>query len=497
MHVYRLTMNHTIFIATLILLSCAITLVTTPLCRRLSHRLGLFDHPDQFRKVHVQPIPRVGGVAIFSGVLAALFVLARFEPLKTYVMSGGVLVRLIPSLAIVFLVGLLDDIFGLKPWQKIGGQLAAAGLVCATGVEIETIGGRPIIHPWQIPLTIVWLVGCTNAFNLIDGVDGLAAGVGLFATLTTLISALLHNNLALALATAPLAGALLGFLRYNFNPATIFLGDCGSLSIGFLLGCAGIIWSQKSATLLGMTAPLIALSIPIADTALSIVRRLLRGKPIFGADRRHIHHLLLDRGLTPRHVALVMYGVAGIAAACSLMVSVNDDQFGGIILILFCIAAWVGVQHLGYGEFSAARTVFFGGVIGRVINAQVSLRQMDHQLGATQRFEQRWDILTNSCRKLGFSDAGLEFNGQQWSHHVGTHRSADCWQLSVPLNGSGRAQFSVPFNFPQPATIAPFAEIVRRRMLECLPLKSGLGPSASRVAIKAAGDPGEKPVEVE
>ena len=128
-----------------------------------------------------------------------------------------------------------------------------------------------------MPLSILWLVGCTNAFNLIDGLDGLAAGVGLFATITMLLAAFANHNLQLALVTMPLAGALIGFLRYNFNPASVFLGDCGSLLIGFLLGCYGVMWSQKSATLLGMTAPLMALAIPLLDAALSIIAPVYRG----------------------------------------------------------------------------------------------------------------------------------------------------------------------------------------------------------------------------
>jgi UDP-GlcNAc:undecaprenyl-phosphate GlcNAc-1-phosphate transferase len=147
-----------------------------------------------------------------------------------------------------------------------------------------------------LPVTVLWLLACANAFNLIDGLDGLASGVGLFATLTTLCAALMHGDMELALATAPLAGALIGFLRYNFNPASIFLGDCGSLSIGFLLGCYAVMWSQKSATLLGMAAPAIVLAAPLVDTALSIARRFIQHKPIFGADRGHLHHRLLDRG---------------------------------------------------------------------------------------------------------------------------------------------------------------------------------------------------------
>src|SRR5439155_4205751 len=141
---------------------------------------------------------------------------------------------------------------------------------------------------WSLPVTLFWLVLCTNAFNLIDGVDGLAAGLGLFATLTMLVAALAQNNVALAVATAPLAGCLLGFLRYNFNPASVFLGDSGSLLIGFLLGCYGVIWSQKSVTMLGMAAPAMVLAFPLLEVALSVARRFLHNEPIFAGDRGHI-----------------------------------------------------------------------------------------------------------------------------------------------------------------------------------------------------------------
>src|SRR5262249_46286320 len=153
----------------------------------------------------------------------------------------------------------------------------------------------------------------------------------------------------LAAATIPLVGALLGFLRYNFNPATVFLGNSGSLLIGFLLGSYGILWSQKSATILGMTAPLMALAIPLLDTLLSLVRRFLRRQPLFVGDRGQIHHRLLDRGLTPRRVALIFYALCGIAAVFSLTVATN--QFEGLVLVVFCGAAWIGIQHLGYVEF--------------------------------------------------------------------------------------------------------------------------------------------------
>ncbi len=222
---------------------------------------------------------------------------------------------------------------------------------------------------WHVPATILWLVACSNAFNLIDGLDGLAVGIGLFATATAFLSALLSGNYALALATAPLLGALLGFLPYNFQPASIFMGDCGSLTVGFLLGCFSVIWSQKSATLLGMTAPLLALAIPLLDTALSIARRFLRRQPVFGADRRHIHHRLLARGFTPRRVAYIFYAFAGIIAGLSLLLNSAADRFGGIALIAFCAVVWLAIQYLGYEEFDAARRLIFGGMFRHALNA--------------------------------------------------------------------------------------------------------------------------------
>jgi UDP-GlcNAc:undecaprenyl-phosphate GlcNAc-1-phosphate transferase len=321
--------------------SLVLSLLLTPLFRNLCLRLGFVDRPDHLRKLHKLPIPRVGGVPILLACAGA-FALLLLSPLQggNIVEHGLPLVwKILPAVILVFAAGLYDDLIGLRPWQKLAAEIAAAALVCSAGVLIAFRGLH--LGLWAFPLTVLWLVGCTNAVNLIDGVDGLAAGVGLFATLTTLVAALLQGNFALDVATVPLAGALLGFLRINFNPASIFLGDSGSLSLGFLLGCYALVWSQKSATLLGMTAPLIAVSIPLLDTALAIARRFLRRQPIFGADRGHIHHRLLDRGFTPRRVALLLYGFCGLAAAFSLLLSVTRDQYAGLVVVLFSLILFV------------------------------------------------------------------------------------------------------------------------------------------------------------
>src|SRR5262245_8055847 len=346
----------------LALSSFIFSIVLTPLCRNAFRRLGVMDRPDGRRKLHSEPIPRIGGIPIALSCLAAYAILiaSPLAALSIIQQNSLLVLKLLPAAALVFVIGLLDDLFGLKPSQKLIGQLLASSLAFWAGVRVIGISGHPIDIWWSFPLTLLWLIACANAFNLIDGVDGLASGVGFFATLTMILAAFLQNNVPLAMATVPLAGALLAFLRYNFNPASIFLGDSGSLLIGFLLGCYGALWSQKSATLLAMTAPLMALAIPILDVCLSIVRRFLRRQPIFGADRGHIHHRLLDRGLSPRRVALLLYAVGGLAALLSVLQSLARSHFSVLVLALFSGGAWLFVSRLGYVEFSAARRVLLG-----------------------------------------------------------------------------------------------------------------------------------------
>ena len=220
-------------------------------------------------------MPRVGGVPLLLAYLGAFAVLLISRLAATRFVEAGLPIawKILPGAGLVFAVGLLDDIRGLRPWYKFAGQAAAACAAFCAGVQVTAVGGLAM-PPWlSLPISLLWLVGCSNAFNLIDGVDGLAAGAGLFATITILLGGLLTNNVTLALATVPLAGALLGFLRYNFNPASVFLGDSGSLTIGFLLGCYGVLWSHKASTILGMTAPLMALAVPLIDTGVAIARR--------------------------------------------------------------------------------------------------------------------------------------------------------------------------------------------------------------------------------
>jgi UDP-GlcNAc:undecaprenyl-phosphate GlcNAc-1-phosphate transferase len=462
-------------------------LVLTPLLRDLFVRFGFVDAPDGKRKVHSKAIPRVGGIAIIAAYLVSLgtLMLAGLHGSSFVRADLSLMWQLAPAAGLIFLVGLLDDLFALKPYQKLAVQFLAAGLAVLAGLRIHFVHYHAL-EPWlEVPVTLFWLVFCTNAFNLIDGMDGLAAGVGLFATLTALSAGLMSENLPLALATMPLAGALLGFLRYNFNPASVFLGDSGSYSIGFLLGCFGILWSQKSATLLGMTAPLLACAIPVLDVCLSIVRRFLRMQPLFSADRGHIHHKLLERGLTPRRAVLLLYAVSCLYAVLSLIGSARGNQFAGVVLVLFCIVSWIGIQGLGYVEFHAAGRMLFQSSFRRMLHVELALRGARARLAQARDPQERWEIVQAICEDLGFCRIQIEIQGMRLDKCIAAAcaRKTACekpcaacrnaWTISAPLDEFGRVELSHQFEEGNGhmAFVAPLVELLRETLVDAPPMQ--------------------------
>ena len=414
------------------LVSFVLSLILTPVVRNISLRCGLVDHPDKSRKTHVIPIPRLGGVAIFTAVIGtyASLQLVRLSA-GPFIRSGmPFAVKLLPAVIVIFGVGLFDDIFEVRAWQKLGAQSIAATLAWAAGIHLGAIGQHQFSTPLNFAVTVLWIVACTNAVNLIDGVDGLATGVALFASITTLIAGLLNGNMALAFATVPLVGALSGFLRFNFNPASIFLGDCGSLTLGFLLGCYGVVWSEKSTTLLSMTAPLLALSIPLLDSCIAVARRFIRNQPIFTADHSHIHHKLLSRGLTPRRVVLILYGFCAIAAAASLLLTMKQQRYQGFVIVLVCLTVWLGIQHLGYNEFGVAGRMALDGSFRRVLSAQVTLLGFEEELSSAATLEQCWDALCRSSSLFGF--CGVELHVDKTKSYGETSGS---WRVRIDFPG--------------------------------------------------------------
>ena len=445
-----------------------ISLVLTPICRDVFRSYGVVDQPDAARKVHRYPIPRVGGVAIAVSYLVA-YLLVRPEEGSPLAQQLSLVWKLLPGAALAFGIGLMDDLFNLRAWIKLVGQLAAAGLACVGGVRILSIGGAPTDAWWNIPLTIIWLLACMNAFNLVDGLDGLAVGVGLFATLTVFIAAIMQHNMVLAVATFPLAGALLAFLCYNFNPATIFLGDSGSLLIGFLLGCYAAIWSNKSATLLGITAPLMALSIPLLDVALAIVRRFLRHEPIFGADRGHIHHRLLDRGFTPRRVVLVLYALCGLAAAFSLLQGLVHS-FSIALVVLFGLFILLGVQYLGYAEFDLAGRLLLSGEFQRSVSAQLDLRKFRTALEGAATPAECWEVIRPASEKFGFEQVRLSLAGEVFEHSSG-EAEAPGWTMRAPLANGDYAVLTRRYaSGGLPMIVVPFIDSLRAILVEKFPV---------------------------
>lgn len=441
-----------------------LALVLTPLLRNVCRRNGLVDRPNS-RKRHAEPVPRLGGIPLLLSCLGSFSLLLAVESQGSSLAwaSLPLVLQLLPGVGVIFAVGLADDLIGLNAWQKLAGQIVAAGISYWIGVSAGGFAGFTFPDWASLPLTIGWLVICTNAVNLIDGVDGLATGVGLFAAATTLVAALLQDNFALAAATMPLVGALLGFLRYNFNPATIFLGDSGSLLIGFLLGCYGVVWSQKSATILGMTAPLLALSIPLVDTGLAIVRRFLRGKPIFAADRGHIHHRLLDRGLTARKTVLVLYGLCSVAAMLSLAMS--SQGLEGLVIIVFCGAAWIGIQHLGYVELGVAGRMFVEGAFRRQLSAQIALQSQQALLSQAETPEQCWTVLRDGAQEFGFCQARMTLAGRVYQFEAAAD-TPGAWKASVPLSETDYLELTRPVGDSRNSAITtPYVEMLARTLV--------------------------------
>lgn len=384
-----------------------LALLLTPPIRGRAIRFGLVDRPCG-RKIHDRPIPRVGGVAIMGAyALSCVFIIfAPYFDVSIDLNAGMArAAALFPAVALVFCTGLLDDVFNIRPWQKLIGQVAAALVAHMNGFGIYVFRDYALGETASLLITVAWLVGCSNALNLVDGMDGLATGIALFASATSLVAALVHNSLEMALVTAPLVGALIGFLRYNFNPASIFLGDSGSLTIGFLLGCYGALWSHKSATLLAMSAPLIAYSIPLLEMLLSISRRFLRRQPIFGADRRHMHHLLLARGLTTRRAVLLLYACSAAAAIFALLFDLLPGSTGILLLIVIGVIVWMGIKELGYTEFGVASRLLLRGDIRAQIDVHVRLRELEDKLNNTGTIDEAWEVLAAAAPQFGVAHA--------------------------------------------------------------------------------------------
>ena len=327
----------------LLILAALISFAFTPIAKRVAHRLGAIDVPKDERRIHTKPIPRMGGLAIYISFVSVALIFSEFNFQVIGIILGGTL---------LLISGMIDDIKPLKPLQKLAVQVLAALVLVAFGVVINGIT-IPFISQEEtlsigavgIPLTVFWVVGITNAVNLIDGLDGLASGLGVIFSLTLFAISMISDRSTAMLLTAILAGSCLGFLPHNFNPASIFMGDTGSQFLGFALAAISTQGAIKSAAAMALAVPILVLWLPIFDTLFAMVRRKINKRPIMEADRGHLHHRLLDLGLSQKQVVLIMYFISialGAAAVMAMLLSTKKSYF---ILLLVCfITLSIGLE---------------------------------------------------------------------------------------------------------------------------------------------------------
>jgi UDP-GlcNAc:undecaprenyl-phosphate GlcNAc-1-phosphate transferase len=432
-------------------------LVLTYVVRERARRAGLFD-PVDARKLHTRAIPRVGGIAVFLAVALSLTILALQPATAGLELYGSHLVAVLAGATLMHLVGVWDDLRSIPARWKLAAQVAVVIGMYAAGVRVSafslpfagTVELGPVL---ALPFTLLWFVGISNAFNLIDGLDGLASGAALFALTTMFVVASINGQAGSAVLTIVLAGATLGFLVYNFHPASIFLGDSGSLFIGFMLAGIGALSSQKSQTVVAVAIPVVALGLPVLDTTLAIARRFLRGQPIFSADRAHIHHRLLSLGHSPRTVALLLYVVCAILALGGMLL-VNDSAYSAIVLVLVGAGVGLLIQRLRYYEFEELARLFRKGlrqreVIGRNVRIReasaglVGLDDMDDVFsGLAQVFAHenvlraevrvRWSYVNYDPIAVAL-DLHVEDDVIVWNWCTGSMVNPDWWEVVLPL----------------------------------------------------------------
>lgn len=320
------------------LLSLLSSLILTPLVRKVAIHLGAVDHPNR-RRINQRSIPSLGGLAIYFSFLLSLIILG--VDYKFY----GIII----SSSLIVLLGVIDDLYELSALVKLGGQITAALILILLGSKIELVtnpnGGVYYLGYLALPITLFWLVGVTNTVNLIDGLDGLAAGVSIIAAVTVGVIAYQQGQGQVLWLIVPLVGATLGFLPYNLNPAQIFMGDTGSMFLGFSLGAVAVISYLKTITVLTIVISILALGVPMLDTIFAILRRKLSGSPLFKADKEHLHHQLLKIGLKQFEVMIIIYLISIFLA----MVAVGIQR-ASLVQSLILLASTTLLLALGIWE---------------------------------------------------------------------------------------------------------------------------------------------------
>jgi UDP-GlcNAc:undecaprenyl-phosphate GlcNAc-1-phosphate transferase len=423
-----------------------------PIVRRSAVHLGLLDQPDDDRRRHERPIPRLGGVSVFLSVLIVGTAGAFLEDRAHLIHLLPLIASLTIGATILFVVGLVDDIRGVRPLVKLIAQSVAALVVFSAGFRLDLLMLTPAhqvsLGIISLPLTILWIVGLSNAFNLVDGADGLAGGVAAIALLSTAISAAILDDPTVVWCALALLGAMLGFLRFNFPPARIFLGDSGSLVVGFLLAVLTVKGATRRDGSIYLLAPIFALSYPLLDTGISMMRRWLRGEPLSRADGRHIHHQLRALGIGPRQSILLIYALSTVIATLGLSAMFAPPQFtiaiavaGAAMLVLIFV---YGLRWLQYHEFlEAGASLTSAAMRGRtVIRDKIHARDIATLLRAADTFEHLSTILEESAASFRFVHAELQGRSdtRQFAEPLPVQvHGSPTWKLEYPVGRTDSA----------------------------------------------------------
>lgn len=378
-------------------LATLVAAVLTPRVRNIALRLGWVDQAGSSRKVHGRPVPRLGGVAIMLAFYAPVCGLYIFPSEVGRILlsnSGHATALLLGGLAIGAL-GIYDDLRGAGARLKFAVQFLVAGGMYFAGFRIEHVAnpfGAPLVLGFfALPFTLLWIVGVINALNLIDGLDGLAGGVALAAIGITFVIAFRRPDALMIFFSATLGGAVLGFLVYNFNPASVFMGDSGSMFLGFVLATTAIETNEKASTTVAILVPIVALGVPILDTALAVARRALAGRPLFRADSEHIHHRLVRLGLTQRQAVLVLYAASVALALVALGLTYSSSAETAYTLIGLALVTFLLLRRIGYVRFTE-----LGKTLEqrrRNLSMRAAMRQLEEELRAATDVDAVWVVL--------------------------------------------------------------------------------------------------------
>jgi UDP-GlcNAc:undecaprenyl-phosphate GlcNAc-1-phosphate transferase len=427
--------------------SFGVCLVLTPAVRSLAARVGLVDRPDHHRKVHARATPVAGGIAILPAVTLALLVgLSAPGPLRgALAAESGELTGLLAAGLISCAVGLIDDRVSLRGRYKLLGQAMAAAVLMAGGVMVHRIR----LFGWGIdlgllaaPFTLLWLLGVINSLNLIDGMDGLLSSVGLIVTVALGVMALLGEHWVAACVACALAGALLAFLGYNFPPASIFLGDSGSMLIGLIVGTLAIRGGLKAPATLTLVAPLAVLTVPLFDTSMAIVRRKLTGRSIYTPDRSHLHHCLQRRGLSDRRVLLLVAACSTVAGAGGLASLFFSSELVAVITALAVALTLIATRLFGHTEVVLVKewlTAFLGPLAWW--RARGEPCEMRVRLQGCASWEDLWSELMSCAADLRLIAVEVDVNAPaihewyfaSWWRPGRNPPEGGLWRTEVPL----------------------------------------------------------------